>query len=160
MDAHLELLTLLLDLFITFDFYTLPLLIWRHAIKKQPVEKAKAQKITIIYGIAAWIVMSILLYIIDESVAGGSILLWSYINYRILISKNSSNREPEREEPPVEEDPEVERERNERLVDELYCQYIGRSDADLKMIIKSNSSEVAETAARRVLEQREAQRQA
>lgn len=160
MDAHLELLTLLLDLFITFDFYTLPLLIWRYAIKKQPVEKAKAQKITIIYGIAAWIVMSILLYIIDGSVAGGSILLWSYINYRILISKNSSNREPEREEPPVEEDPEVERERNERLVDELYRQYIGRSDADLKMIIKSNSSEVAETAARRVLEQREAQRQA
>ena len=160
MDAHLKLLTLLLDLFITFDFYTLPLLIWRYVIKKQPVEKAKAQKITIIYGIAAWIVMSILLYIIDGSVAGGSILLWSYINYRILISKNSSNREPEREEPPVEEDPEVERERNERLVDELYRQYIGRSDADLKMIIKSNSSEVAETAARRVLEQREAQRQA
>lgn len=160
MDAHLELLTLLLDLFITFDFYTLPLLIWRYVIKKQPIEKAKAQKITIIYGIAAWIVMSILLYIINGSVAGGSILLWSYINYRILISKNSSNREPEHEEPPVKEDPEVERERNERLVDELYRQYIGRSDADLKMIIKSNSSEVAEIAARRVLEQRDAQRQA
>lgn len=160
MDAHLELLTLLLDLFITFDFYTLPLLIWRYVIKKQPVEKAKAQKITIIYGIAAWIVMSILLYIIDGSVAGGSILLWSYINYRILISKNNSNREPEHEEPPAEEDPEIERERNERLVDELYRQYIGRSDADLKMIIKSNSSVVAETAARRVLEQRDAQRQA
>ena len=159
MDSDKMLLEFLLNLFITFDIYTLPIIIWRYVIKKQPVEKSKATEITIIYGIIAWIAMSILLYILAERVAGGSILFWSFINYIILISKNRDKSEPKPTGPQPTEDPEVTRARIEKLADELYVQYIGRSDADLKMIIKSNTSEAAEMAAKRVLEQRKAQRQ-
>lgn len=162
MTARQELLEILLNIFITFDIYTLPLIIWRYIIKKRPIERSAAKKITIIYGIVAWFIMSLLLYIADEGVAGGSILLWSYINYRILISKSSDENKGEQKyiEIPPDEDPETVKERTERLADELYCQYIRRSDADLKMIIKSNSSEAAEIAAKRVLAQRDAQRRA
>ena len=77
---------ILLSLMITIAVYSLPIIIYRYAIRTDPVEKKKAKKITIIYGICAFIAMSIIIFAINGSgAAGGAILLWSWVNYRVLI---------------------------------------------------------------------------
>lgn len=60
-------------------------MIYRYAIKKEPVDSHKAKWITIIYGIASFIVMSILQYMLNEKIAGYAIMFWSFVNYRMLI---------------------------------------------------------------------------
>ncbi len=78
---------MLISLIVTLAVYSLPIIIFRYAIRKEPVEKKKAKKITIIYGICAFIVMSVIVSAINGSgAAGGAILLWSGINYRVLTS--------------------------------------------------------------------------
>ena len=78
---------LLFSLLITISVYSLPIAIYRYSIKKEPVDKKKAKTITIVYAIGAFVVMSILVFTINgEGAAGGAILLWSWVNYRILIS--------------------------------------------------------------------------
>ena len=77
---------ILLSLIITVVIYSLPIIIYRYSIRKGPVEPQKAKKITIIYGVVSFVVMSILIFIINGSgTAGGAILLWSYVNYRMLV---------------------------------------------------------------------------
>lgn len=77
---------ILLSLLITIAVYSLPIIIYRYALRKDPVEKKKAKKITIIYGICAFVVMSVIIFAINGSgAAGGAILLWSWVNYRVLI---------------------------------------------------------------------------
>ncbi len=84
--------SIILSLIITIVIYSLPIIIYRYAIRKSPVEPRKAKKITIIYGIAAFIVMSILIFTINESgAAGGAILLWSYVNYQVLTGGTSKS---------------------------------------------------------------------
>ncbi len=75
---------LILSLVITIAVYSLPIIIYRYGIKKQALPKKKAKKITIIYGIIAFFVMSILV----GAAPGGAILLWSFVNYEILIKPN------------------------------------------------------------------------
>ncbi|MEA4872224.1 MAG: zinc ribbon domain-containing protein [Synergistaceae bacterium] len=76
---------LALGFLFTFVIYTLPILIYRYGIKKAPVAKSTAALGVIGYAVVAFGVMSLLIFGIDGSgTAGGSILLWSYINYKIL----------------------------------------------------------------------------
>ncbi len=77
---------LLIIFLLTALFYCVPILIYRFGIKKSPLPKNQAKKITIIYGLLAFIgVSAIKYYLLDTgSVAGGAVLLWSYINYAIL----------------------------------------------------------------------------
>ena len=91
-----------IDIIATIFLYTLPIIIYRYAVRKLPVEKGKAIKITIIYGIAAFIFMSVLITLLNENgAAGGSIILWSFVNYRILISgANKSAGVPSQENEP------------------------------------------------------------
>ncbi|MCD7947271.1 MAG: hypothetical protein LUG13_03095 [Oscillospiraceae bacterium] len=91
---------ILLSFLLTIAVYALPIIIYRYAIRKAPVSTKKAKWITIIYGICAFIVMSFLLIMINGSgAAGGAILVWGYINYRILIDGQVSVFEG-RETPP------------------------------------------------------------
>lgn len=77
---------LVTSLIITILVYSFPIIIYRYAIIKRPVDKKKAKRICVIYGIAAFIVMSIIVTMVNGSgAAGGAIFLWSWINYRMLI---------------------------------------------------------------------------
>lgn len=90
-------LNILVSLILTVVIYSLPIIIYRYAIKKEPVSKKKAKRITIIYAIPAFFVMSLIIFSINGSgAAGGSIILWSYINYRMLIGgKKEANAKTE-----------------------------------------------------------------
>jgi len=90
--SEINFAVILLNLIATFIIYSAPIIIYRYAVKKTSVEKKKAKKITIIYGIIAFFVMSVLITLINGSgAANGSILLWSWINYRVLIGGRSNN---------------------------------------------------------------------
>lgn len=81
------LLSIFVSLIITVSLYSLPIFIYRFGIRKAPVEKKKAKRITIIYGICAFLVMSALLLSLGgDQIAGSAILLWSFINYRVLTA--------------------------------------------------------------------------
>lgn len=76
---------LLLSLLITVSLYTLPVVLYRFVFRKAPVEHKKAKKITWLYGIGAFVVMTGILSLLGQGAAGGAIVLWSWVNYRILI---------------------------------------------------------------------------
>jgi len=87
---------ILFSLVVTVVVYSLPIIIYRYLIRKEPVEKKRAKIIVIIYGIISFIVMSALIFILNGSgVAGGAILLWSWINYKVLISGKKKSAESE-----------------------------------------------------------------
>lgn len=74
------------SLLVTIAIYSLPIIIYRYAIRKAPVDARKAKRITIIYGVCAFFLMSALIFALRGSgVAGGAILLWSWVNYRVLV---------------------------------------------------------------------------
>lgn len=83
--GEFSMINILISSLITIAIYSVPIIIYRYGIVKKPVEKARAKKITIIYGIIAFIVMSALIFVINGSgAAGGAILLWSWVNYKVL----------------------------------------------------------------------------
>ena len=77
---------LIVSLIVTIVIYSLPIIIYRYAIKKQPIPEKKAKKITIIYGIIAFIVMAV----VSGGAPGAAIILWSTVNYKML-TKPSKN---------------------------------------------------------------------
>lgn len=84
---------LVISLIITIAIYSLPIVIYRYGIRKRPIGKKKAKKITIVYGVIAFFVMSLLIIQLKgDSAAGGAILLWSYVNYRVLTGGKSSQQ--------------------------------------------------------------------
>lgn len=76
---------LFFSLVVTVGVYSLPIIIYRYGIRKAPVDRKKAIWITILYGIFAFFVMSFLVFTANGSgVAGGAIILWSWVNYMVL----------------------------------------------------------------------------
>lgn len=76
-----------LSVLITLGIIVFPIVIYRYAIKKNPVAPPKAKKITIVYGIVALVIFTIFAFVgVLEKVSVAPIFLWSYINYRILSS--------------------------------------------------------------------------
>ena len=86
-------LTFLLNLLLTFSAYTLPILIYRFALHSGPLEKKRAKKIVIIYGICAYLLMCLIAALLHGN-AGIAIFFWSYVNYRILISGKRPEPKP------------------------------------------------------------------
>lgn len=78
--------SILLSLFITITIYSVPIFVYRYAVIKQPVEKKRAKKITIIYAAIAFAVMFFLHFLINGNGAtsGGAIVFWSWVNYDVL----------------------------------------------------------------------------
>ena len=85
----LDILSIFFSILITIIIYTIPIVIFRYAIIKKPITNKLAIKITIIYAICGFIVMSLVCYIINQSAAtGGGLVLWSFVNYKILTYGN------------------------------------------------------------------------
>lgn len=147
----------LLNLLLTFCIYTLPFIIIRFVIRKRPYTAAQAKRIVIIYGIAAWLAMSVVMYASGGSVAGGGVLLWSFINYKILVSNSGSKNVPtEPENLPTEAERIAETEAQSKRLYNEFCEiYTHFSDGQLIVIAKSNdASDVCIKAARHILETR------
>lgn len=147
----------LLNLLLTFCIYTLPFIIIRFVIRKRPYTAAQAKRIVIIYGVVVWLAMSVVMYASGGSVAGGGVLLWSFINYKILVSNSGSkNVSTELENLPTEAERIAETEaQSQRLYNEFCEIYTHFSDGQLIVIAKSNdASDVCIKAARHVLETR------
>ncbi|MGE4485310.1 MAG: hypothetical protein AB7C97_09410 [Oscillospiraceae bacterium] len=76
---------LILSLIVTISVYSLPIIVYRYAIIKKPVGPRKARKITIIYAIVAFSLMTALIYSLGGSgMTAGGLLLWSFVNYSML----------------------------------------------------------------------------
>lgn len=85
---HINTVNFIVSVLLTITVYSLPIMIYRFAIRRAPVDKRKAKIISIIYGIAAFLVMTVIVFLFSETgTVGGSIILWSWINYRMLIHK-------------------------------------------------------------------------
>ncbi len=76
---------IILSLILTVAIYSLPIIIYRYGIRKRAMEKKAAKRLTIIYGIAAFFVMTLIVTALGGTAsAGGAIFLWSFVNYRML----------------------------------------------------------------------------
>ena len=85
----IDILSIFVSILITIIIYTIPIVIFRYAIIKRPITNKLAIKITIIYAICGFFVMALVCYIINQSAAtGGGLLLWSFVNYKILTYGN------------------------------------------------------------------------
>ena len=147
----------LLNLLLTFCIYTLPFIIIRFVIRKRPYTAAQAKRIVIIYGVAVWLIMTVAMIVTDGRVAGASVLLWSFINYKVLVSNpNNKNIAAAPENLPAKTESVAETEAQaQRLYDEFCETYAGFSDGQLIMIAKSgDASEVCIKAAKHILEAR------
>ncbi len=88
---------ILVDLLITIAIYSLPVFIYRYAIRQRPVKRKTAKIITIVYGVVAFLIMSIIVFSISRSaISGSAVVIWSFVNYKMLIS----GAQEETEEPP------------------------------------------------------------
>ena len=78
---------MVLTMMITVLIYDLPLAIYRYVIRRRPVPRKKAKKITVIYAFVFFFFASIFLF---NDLTGGAegfvVILWSFVNYRMLIS--------------------------------------------------------------------------
>ena len=86
------------SLIVTILIYSVPVAIYRYAIRKRPLSRKKAIWFTIIYAIIAFIVMSIVKEAIDgEPAKGGGLALWSWVNYMMLSRGKDEDRNKEKE---------------------------------------------------------------
>ena len=75
----------MIGLLLTIVIYSIPIIVYRYGIRKAPVEKKKAKRITIVYAGIAFVAMSAILYFVFENgIAGSAIIPWSVVNYTIL----------------------------------------------------------------------------
>lgn len=82
---NLFIASLFFSLLITIAVYSLPIIIYRYLIRKKPMEPKAAKKVTVIYAVIAFLLMSVLIFLMQgNGAAGGAILFWSWINYLIL----------------------------------------------------------------------------
>lgn len=89
---------ILVSLFLTATVYTLPIMIYRYCIKKEPINKRKAKIITVICAIIGFIILSVIKMILANEVAtGGGLLLWSFVNYKILTYEKFSSESTKEE---------------------------------------------------------------
>lgn len=84
---------LLVSLALTALFYTGPILIYRFAIKKEPIIKKHAITVTIICGFVMYLVMWIAVHSITDTGANATACtIWSFVNYHIL-TKGAKSQE-------------------------------------------------------------------
>ncbi|MGE5494443.1 MAG: SHOCT domain-containing protein [Burkholderiales bacterium] len=66
--------------------FPLPIIIYRFAIRRKPMEERKAKWVIVVYCLVAAVVLTILMNAFGLGLAVGTIIVWSYITYKILIS--------------------------------------------------------------------------
>lgn len=90
-----SILNLLINLAFTICIYSLPIIIYRYVIRKEPVEPQKAKRITIIYGVCAVLVVLFIRGFLTDTAtvgAGSAVFLWSEANYLMLSRGNKSKK--------------------------------------------------------------------
>ncbi len=87
---------ILLTLLFTIMMYSVPIVIYRYVVIRAPIERKKAKKITLAYGVSLFLLMAVIISSISVSAtSGGAILLWSWVNYKVLTGgKDRSNTSP------------------------------------------------------------------
>ena len=91
-DFFAKVFALVISFALTITLYTLPILIYRYCIKKEPLPPNKARKIAVIYGICAFAASVAIFVALQDGVPGGAVFLWSYVNYRILRGGGRAGR--------------------------------------------------------------------
>lgn len=142
----------LLNLLLTFGVYTLPIIIFRYWIRKSAFSIPMAKRIAIIYGIAVWILMSLIFVFSSGSTAGGSVLIWSYINYKILVTPRNSDQF--KAHAPVSASSQHETVYDDPLFVDFCTKYLQLPDEVLIKIAQNGGSAVCRDAAKYTLEQR------
>lgn len=85
---------ILFSFIITVTIYSMPIIIYRYLILKHPLPEKEAKKVTIIYGIIAFFIMFAVAFCVNGvGSVGGAIILWSWVNYRMLIGGKSTIQE-------------------------------------------------------------------
>lgn len=82
-------LDFLLSLIITITVYSLPIIIARYVVIRRPIERKTAKIICAVYAFFGLAIMTMLVHLIDgedATVTGGGLLLWSYVNYKLLTT--------------------------------------------------------------------------
>ncbi len=112
-----------LSIFITISVYSLPIIVYRFAIRRKPVEKGGAIIIVFAYGIMSYIAMTVIKGLIGNGgTPGPSFYLWCTINYYLLATsrrgdelrnkpfsvEQSFAQEPEKKTTDVETQPKAE----------------------------------------------------
>lgn len=90
-----NILVFILDLIITITVYSLPIIIARYAVMKHPIERKKAIIICIVYAVLGFVVMAALTSWAtdgESAASGGGLILWSYINYRMLTTGKDNRK--------------------------------------------------------------------
>ena len=83
---------MLLTVLITAIVYNLPLSIYRYAIRRRPVPRKQAKKITVIYAFAFLIFASVVLFTsIYSGAAILTVIVWSFVNYRTLVREKKDD---------------------------------------------------------------------
>ncbi|SCX05185.1 hypothetical protein SAMN02910339_00804 [Lachnospiraceae bacterium YSD2013] len=100
---------LIFSILITILVYSLPIIVYRFAILKHPIDGIKAGRITVIYGVIALMIMASVMYALNGNATapGGAILFYSWINYLVLRAgdnraKDKNNSDNESNETPAE----------------------------------------------------------
>ena len=84
----------LLSIVATLLVYAAPVLVYRHGLRKAPVPKAMATKLTVLYGVLALLVAVLHWILRNNAAPTAAVLLWSYGNYRILRGGKALRPQP------------------------------------------------------------------
>lgn len=87
-----NMMQLFLDFVLTALIYSGPILVYRFAIRRRSAEAKVAKKIAIIYAIFSLILMSAVLIALNTGdTPGAAWMLWSFVNYGVLVSGRSQS---------------------------------------------------------------------
>ena len=91
--------SIIMGLLMTFILHPLPILIYRYAIRKRPMERRQARTVCIVDAVIVFVLHSVISILI-ASASGGmaisrvslpAIVIWSFICFRILIHKGEES---------------------------------------------------------------------
>jgi hypothetical protein len=94
--------SLILSLFLTILVYTVPVAVYR-GVRGRPMERKKAKRAVTAYAIFAVLVLTAITYISGsgDGLATGGLLLWSWVNYKIL-TRDGGDKDKEQKEPALD----------------------------------------------------------
>ena len=93
---------LFFNMLLTLGIYCLPLFIYRFGVRRAPMERKRAKKLVILYGIAAYLFMSVLMFVTwaGAKIANVAVaVLWCSVDYLFLTKgaeKKSKTAQPSR----------------------------------------------------------------
>ena len=90
-------LDFIFSLAITIIVYSIPIFIARYAVLRRPIARKKAIIVIISYAVFGLIIMTIVSYWVTDGespASGGGLILWSFVNYKMLTTGKDSRKKP------------------------------------------------------------------